>query len=314
MISSILRKLATFLSFFFKNKPINEVKNKKVIKKINKLLNESKVTNSNLKKTHIRFNFQLFELLKEKKIRNFLRESFIQKMFFIHNRLFINNELKFLQKSKKWFFYKKILVEDSVGNPVRYFLYPISSGNRINHVFHLSLLIEEFNIDLKKIKKIFEFGGGYGCMARIFSKVNNKIKYTCFDTFYVNLLQFYYLACNNLNVGFKKKNNFFLSSNYKQIKKYHKKNSNYLFIANWSISETPLQFRKNFEEIIKNSKYILIGFQESFENINNLKYFSNLKKKISSEFEIKIIKNKFYKGNLIQTQKHYYFLAMRIKS
>ena len=314
MISSILRKLATFLSFFFKNKPINEVKNKKVIKKINKLLNESKVTNSSLKKTHIKFNFQLFKLLKEKKIRNFLRESFIQKMFFIHNRLFINNELKFLQKSKKWFFYKKILVEDSVGNPVRYFLYPISSGNRINHVFHLSLLIEEFNIDLKKIKKIFEFGGGYGCMARIFSKVNNKIKYTCFDTFYVNLLQFYYLACNNLNVGFKKENNFFLSSNYKQIKKYHKKNSNYLFIANWSISETPLQFRKNFEEIIKKSKYILIGFQESFENINNLKYFSDLKKKISNKFEIKIIKNKFYKGNLIQTQKHYYFLAKRIKS
>ncbi len=147
MISLILRKLATFLSYFFKNKPINELKNKKIIKKINKLLNESKVTNSNLKKTHIKFNFQLFKLLKEKKIRNFLRESFIQKMFFIHNRLFIYNELKFLQKSKKWFFYKKILVEDSIGNPVRYFLYPISSGNRINHVFHLSLLIEEFNID-----------------------------------------------------------------------------------------------------------------------------------------------------------------------
>ena len=60
-------------------------------------------------------------------------------------------------------------------------------------------------------------------MARIFSKINNKIKYTCFDTFYVNLLQFYYLAGNNLNVGFKKKNNFFLSSNYKQIKNYNKK-------------------------------------------------------------------------------------------
>ena len=38
------------------------------------------------------------KLLKEKKIQNFLRESFIQKMFFVHNRLFIYNELKFLQK------------------------------------------------------------------------------------------------------------------------------------------------------------------------------------------------------------------------
>ena len=94
-------------------------------------------------------------LKKEKKIKNFLRESFIQKMFFIHNRLFIYNELKFLAKNKKWFFYKKILIEDSVGNPVRYFLFPISSGNQINHVYHLSLLIDEFNIDLKKNKNIF---------------------------------------------------------------------------------------------------------------------------------------------------------------
>jgi 16S rRNA G1207 methylase RsmC len=49
-------------------------------------------------------------------------------------------------------------------------------------------------IDLKKdIKKVFEFGGGYGCMARIFSKINKNVKYTCFDTHYVNLLQYYYL-------------------------------------------------------------------------------------------------------------------------
>ena len=314
MISSILRKLATYLSFFFKNKPINEKKNKKIIKKISKLLINRRVLNSNLKKTHIKFNSQLIELLKkEEKIKNFLRENFIQKMFFVHNRLFIYSELKSLQKNKKWVFYKKILIEDIIGNPVRYFLFPISSGNKINHVFHLSLLIDEFNINLKKIKNVFEFGGGYGCMARIFSKINKKIKYTCFDTFYVNILQFYYLANNNLNVGFKKKNNFFLSSNYKQIKNYDKKNSNYLFIANWSLSETPLQFRKNFEKIIKNSEYILIGFQENFENINNLNYFNYLKKKISNKFKIKIIENKFYKGNFIQPQRHFYFLAKRIK-
>ena len=37
------------------------------------------------------------KLLKEKKIKNFLRESFIQKMFFVHNRIFIYNELKTLK-------------------------------------------------------------------------------------------------------------------------------------------------------------------------------------------------------------------------
>ena len=62
------------------------------------------------------------------------------------------------------------MVEDNVGNPVRYFLYPKSSGNKINHVFHLCTLINQFNIDIKKIKNVFEFGGGYGCMARIIFK------------------------------------------------------------------------------------------------------------------------------------------------
>ena len=41
-------------------------------------------------------------------------------------------------------------------------------------------------------------------MARIFSKINQKIKYICFDTYCVNLIQFYYLKYNNLNVGFSK--------------------------------------------------------------------------------------------------------------
>ena len=42
-------------------------------------------------------------------------------------------------------------------------------------------------------------------MARIFSKINKKIRFTCFDTIFVNLLQYYYLKHNNLNVGFSKK-------------------------------------------------------------------------------------------------------------
>ena len=235
-------------------------------------------------------------------------------MFFVHNRLFINNELKTLQNSSKWNFYKKLLIEDDVGNPIRYFLYPKSSGNRINQVFHLSVLINEFGIDIRKIKKVFEFGGGYGCMARIFSKINRNIKYLCFDTFCVNLLQYYYLKNNNLNVGFSKKNNFFLNSDSLEIKNFYQNFNNSLFIANWSISETPIKFRKKFEKILRNSKYILIGFQENFENIDNLKYFNILKKKYSNNFKINIIKNKFYKGNFLKKQNHFYFLAKKIKN
>ncbi len=314
MISSILRKFATYLSFFFKNKPTIQKKNDAISKMIYMKIAKYKFQNSNLKKTHRNFNFRIIKLLQKREIQNFLREGFVQKMFFVHNRLFIYRELKNLQKSARWNFYKKLLIEDDVGNPVRYFLYPYSSGNRINHVFHLSVLEDEFGLNLKKIKKVFEFGGGYGCMARIFSKINQNIKYLCFDTFSVNLLQFYYLKYNNLDVGYSKKNNFFLNSDSKNIKNFFNNHNNTLFIANWSISETPIKFREKFEKIIKNSHYILISFQENFENIDNIKYFKRLQKKISNNFKIKIIKNKFYKGNLFKKQNHFYFLAKRIKN
>ena len=101
MINAILRKWATYLSFFFTNKPLNTKKNEIIVKKIYSKIINYRPQRSNLKKTHIKFNLEVMELLKEKKIQNFLREGFIQKMFFVHNRLFIYDELKILKKSKK---------------------------------------------------------------------------------------------------------------------------------------------------------------------------------------------------------------------
>ncbi len=301
MLSNFLRKILSLLSFWSLN-DLRSIKSRdeKILKIIEKKLNSIHFNKKHLKKTHNIFNKKILNLLKNRKLTNFLRENFIQKMFFVHNRLFILKELLELKKDKNWILYKKLIEEDNVGNPVRYFLYPKSSGNRINHVYHLSVLTKEFNINLKKLNNVFEFGGGYGCMARIFSKINKRTVFTCFDTSIVNLLQYYYLKQNNLDVGFSKKNKFHLISN---IKKINTRYSNSLFIANWSLSETPINFRKKFIKSIKNSKLILISFQENFENINNLKYFKNLKKNLEKKFEIKIIKNEFYKGNFFKNQK-----------
>ena len=176
----------------------------------------------------------------------------------------------------------------------------------------MSVLCEEFNINLKRINKVFEFGSGYGCMARIFSKINKKIFYICFDTPYVNLLQYYYLKHNDLNVGFDKTKNFKLMSNLKKNKSYFNNLSNHLFIANWSLSETPIKYRKNFIKLITKSNLILICFQEKFEGINNLKYFNDLKKRLSHTFRVKIMKNTFYKGNIFHRQNHYFLIGKKL--
>jgi hypothetical protein len=311
IISNLLRRLSGYLSFWIKDNKIISIKKDIFIKKIiSNNLKKNHIIKENLKKTHQIFNSQIYSFLVKNDLKKFLREGFIQKMFFLHNRFFVLGELNELKRDKNWNFYKKLIIEDAIGNPIRYFLYPKSSGNRINHVYHLSVLSNELNIRLKDINKIFEFGAGYGCMARVFSKINKKVFYTCFDTYYVNLLQYYYLKHNNLNVGLSKKNNFYLTSDLKNIKK--KFSSNDLFIANWSLSETPLKFRKNFKKILKKNKYILICFQENFEDIDNLKYFNKLKSELSLKYKIKILKNKFYKGNIIKRHNHYFFIAKRI--
>ena len=308
IFSNILRFFAGSLTSWYPNKKVSVNKDAKIRKFILNKIKKIKINNNNLQKTHKIFNQKIVHLLQDNDLRNFLRKNFIQKMFFLQNRLFIYNELKELKKSKKWNLYKSLLNEDSIGNPIRFFLYLKSSGNKINHVYHLSVLENELNISLKKkIKKVFEFGGGYGCMARIFSKIGKDIKYTCFDTVYVNLLQYYFLKHNNLDVGFLKNRRFFLSSKLEK-----RKEKNDLFLANWSLSETPIHLRNRFYSKITNSRYIFICFQEKFENINNLKYFFNLKNKLKKKFYIKIIKNKFYRGNIIFKQNHYFFLGKKL--
>ena len=308
ILNDLIRTLIGYLSAWYPNKEISLKKDLHIRNEIIRRIKKLKLIKKNLKKTHVEFNHKISLLLKSKDIKNFLRNNFIQKMFFLQNRLFIIKELADIKSSKRWDIYKKLLIEDHIGNPLRYFLYLKSSGNRINHVYHLRVLEEELNINLKKnIRSVFEFGAGYGLMARIFSKINKKIYYTCFDTDYVNLLQFYYLKHNNLDVGFSEKKKIHLTSNLKNLNR-----KNDLFIANWSISETPIIFRKKFINNIANSNYILICFQEKFENINNLKYFNYLKSKLSDNFNIKIIKNKYYKGNFFFKQNHYFFLGKKL--
>ena len=64
---------------------------------------------------------------------------------------------------------------------------------------------------------------------------------------------------------------------------------------------------------MKKMQYILIGFQENFENINNLKYFNSIKKKFLIIFKIKIIKNKFYKGNFFKNKIIFILLLKKLK-
>jgi hypothetical protein len=313
---NLFRIILSYLSFYFKNdtskfKKIDQIINNEII---NKLKNKKLVKFR--KKTHKVFNNKIISLINDKKLINFLRNSFVQKMFFIHNRLFIKNELDEIIKDKKFLFlWKNLLKEDEAGDPIRYFLYPESSGNRIRQVYHLKKFCDFSNINIRTIKKVIEIGGGYGCMTRIFFKISQKIKYIIFDTLEVNLLQYYYLKINKLKVGIENKRtkiNLIYSINKFNNCINKRDNSNTLLIANWSLSEMPLKLRNKILKLIFKIPYILISFQDKFENINNIKYFKKIKNILDRKgYKTLISSLQHYNSAFLNTNRHFYLFAKK---
>jgi hypothetical protein len=315
MIIKFARYGLTILSIFFKNelKKI-KTKHKKVSNNLKEEMAKFNFAILSRLKTHEVFSKNIYDIIIKNKTLNFLRNSNIQNIFFIHNRFFILNELLELKRDvKRWSLWKTLLTENSVGDPVRYFLYPKSSGNRIRQVYHLKKYLDFSKNNILKIKNIIEIGGGYGCMAQIFKKINKRCNYVIFDTAEVNLLQYYYLKMNNIPVTINKiqQEKVCLINKLSLIKKYNKKMNKRdvnLFIANWSISEMPIDLRNKINKQTYNFPNKLICFQEKFENINNLNYFLKyrdiLKKKI-----VKIEKHYHYKKNLFNNNNHFYFFS-----
>ncbi len=306
MLKILLKKISVSLSFYyFSNKRYNKKKHSKISGYLKKKINIYFKKNPRLN-THIKLSNEIYKIIEKKKLYNFLRNSIIQNIFFIHNRLFILSELNELKVNKFWNIWKKILIENEIGNPVRYFLYPQSSGNRIRQVYLIKKLSDQIGMkNFKKIKNIIELGGGYGCMAQIFYKISHKVNYYIYDMYEVNLLQYYYLKMNNCNpkLGFKKKG-INLINELTYLKKLNKVNKIDLFIANWSLSEFPLKFRKEFIPTIKKTKYSIISFQEKFEHIDNLKFFQNLLKQIKRDYKYKILDFEFYNNSPFNNTNH----------
>jgi hypothetical protein len=305
MFNSILRKFATCLSFYYKNRL--HIKKNYEINIINRI-NIYKKKNTERKKileTHNIFNQNLEKLIADKNFRNFLRESFIQKIFFVHNRIYILFMLLYILFKNKIYF-RKLIAEDNIGNPVRFFLYPKSSGNRIREVFHLVRFQEFSNLSLEKLDLIFEFGGGYGNMARLFNKINKNLTYIIQDTLNVSLIQYYYLSMLKIPVTFKKysKNKLSLNINLNNVnlKKNHKKK---LFIANWSLSESPLKTRNAIINKMTQFDYLLISFQNKFEDIDNYKFFNKILPLFKNNFSYKISEIPFM-NIFTLSNKHYY--------
>ena len=316
MKNNTLKKISEYLSF-----PTNlreeKLSNKQIYiqEDLSKYLKKKK--NKEILKTHKIFSSEVFNIIKQKKLKNFLRLNFIQKMFFIHNRFYLIPHLIKILFSPKNYKIKRLLKEDLIGNPVPFFLFRKTSGNRIRCTYHIKKFIDFCILHKSKLDYdiLFEVGGGYGCFARIFKIFKPKTKVIIFDTLEVTALQSYYLKSLNYSVSVNScSGNICLFNDIIKLDKILKKlkNKKILFVSTWAISEMPIKVRECFFKELDYFSGYIIAFQSKFEKINNCKFFLEFKEKLNFIFYNKIIPIKamnFMNFNV----KHFYLLAIKKK-
>ncbi len=106
---------------------------------------------------------------------------------------------------------------------------------------------------------IVEIGGGIGELARMILDRGFTGKYYIIDFPEIGKLSSYYL--DNRNV---------LLDNIDQLEDID--TSKTLFIATWSLSETPLEYRTKFGQKLKGCDYLIL-FQGQFKDITNPPFF-----------------------------------------
>lgn len=237
---------------------------------------------------------KLSDYMHTKDLHDFLKWDVVKYTMFVGNSPYVAKELFFLIRHnwKKW---KSAIREVSFGKPTPFILYPYSSGNLIHHAYHLAKYEDITHQEATDFDYIFEFGGGYGSMARLFQNLGFEGKYIIYDIPEFSLLQTLYLE----NIGFKVSNNIEQRgiSCISDINNIPVFNGKVLFIGTWSLSEAPVDLREEILHKVNANSYLL-AYQSGFDGVNNEEYFNKIKYEYNKlkweEFKIKHIPNNYY--------------------
>ncbi len=234
---------------------------------------------------------RLRELVLNHNPRDFLRWDVVSDTMFVSYAFYISTELKYLRHrhdwSKRW---RTAIRESSAGHPIPCIFYPASSGNLIHHAYHMAQFEEKTKLQVHDMDCVFEFGGGYGSMCRLFYNLGFRGKYIIFDLPLFSALQIYYLKTLGLPV---QSSSEFENSgtgiacvsdiqHLTDVLTDHIQAGNNMFVATWSISETPTSIRDSVLPLTSGFQSYLIVYQDTFEEVNNLDFFSKWKQGIKN--------------------------------
>ncbi len=227
---------------------------------------------------------RLRELVLREDPREFLRWHVISSTMFAKHASYVEAELNFLKSQPDWRNrWSKLIKESPVGHPTPYWRYPRSSGNLIHHAYHLAKFEEKTGIKADTFDSVFEFGGGYGSMCRLFYNAGFSGRYVIFDLPAFSALQEFFLksagikgcSVEQLKKEILRCNCVSDIDQLREIVRNDFNTDNSLFVATWSISEAPVSLRDMILPLTSSFKAFLIAYQHRFQEIDNANYFRN---------------------------------------
>lgn len=233
-----------------------------------------------------RFKRGMRDYILQEDPRTFLRCRSIIKSISVPDSPYGYKELGYLRSRKDWDSRWKVgLEEDAWGHPHPYWCYPKSSGTRIHHAYHLALFEEMTGRKFSDHTMVVEFGGGYGNMPRLMSKLGYRGRYLIFDFSEFGALQHFYLngvgmSHGDLGLWSREECKQCTVSDWSDLAEALKKVDlcESLFMATWSLSEAPFAIREPMLKAVEGVRSILIAFQSHFEDLANVDYFQEYQK------------------------------------
>lgn len=192
----------------------------------------------------------------------------------VGNPRYVLPELRRLKAEPQWADrWRPALREDETGHPPPYPLQPGSSGNAIHMAHHVLMWEQHGGAPLGTFDVVAEFGGGYGAFARTVRRLGFTGTHHIHDLPEFGALQRYFLTCtlgrDLVGTGVT------LSDDHAAFPDPGP-GQRALFVAMWSLSETPLALRDAWLPILQRFDHLLIGYQDVFEGIDNVAWFAGL--------------------------------------
>jgi len=203
---------------------------------------------------------ELIERVRDSDTTKFLTWPMMAEAFFVGDAPWVQNEI-FSLLNKDWKRWQRGIKETTFGAPARMASYSDTSGQMAHQAYILKQWEDAADKKVEDLRTIFEFGGGYGSMARLCWQLGFGGAYLIHDLPEFLLLQQYYLTETGVT-------NAIFCQDYRPLGGMEFD----LFIAACSLSEVPFEVRDEVLSTIKAKGYLFL-YQSNYMGKDNHAYF-----------------------------------------